>query len=200
MDGFLHETPRLILRDWRDEDWPPFWKHLNTPAVTQFLGGLADATYRQRTQDRLTRYQRDYGHTFWVLQRRDDGGHLAGEIIGWCGLKRCNEPNGPVGDFEAGWRLREDAWGHGYAREAARASIDLAFERFDAPHVIALTVAGNRASWGLMERLGMERRADMDFEDSASWAKGETLIVYRIDRGQWEAQRSLRPRNAGTHG
>ncbi len=190
MAEFRHETERLILRDWRDEDWEPFWRHLNTPNVTRFLGGLASAEYRQRTQDRLMQYQRDLGHTFWAVERHQDGGHLSGEILGFCGLKRCNEPNGPVGDFEAGWRLREDAWGKGYAKEAARASLDLAFQRFDAPHAIALTVDANAPSWGLMEALGMERRPEMDFEDSASWAKGETLIVYRLTRAQWEAQRS----------
>ncbi|GMN12916.1 GNAT family N-acetyltransferase [Altererythrobacter sp. MTPC7] len=195
MTGFEHRTQRLILRDWQDEDWEPFWRHLNTPTVSRFLGGVADAAYRARTRERLLRYSHEYGHTFWIVQRIDDGGHLSGEILGWCGLKRCNEPNGPVGDFEAGWRLREDAWGKGYAKEAASASIDLAFRQFGAPHVIALTVEGNKQSWGLMERLGMERRPDMDFADSASWAKGETLIVYRIDREEWAARGAVRPRS-----
>ncbi len=189
MAEFYHETGRLILRDWREEDWEPFWRHLNTPNVTRHLGGLADAEGRQRARQRLELYQREHGHTFWVTQRRRDGGHLSGEIIGFCGLKRCNEPKGPIGDFEAGWRLREDAWGHGYAKEAAQASLDLAFQRFDAPHVIALTVDENAPSWGLMKRLGMERREDMDFPDSASWAVGETIIVYRMDRARWAAMR-----------
>jgi len=89
--------------------------------------------------------------------------------------------------MEAGWRLREDAWGHGYAKEAAQASLALAFERFSAPHVIALTVEENVASWGLMRKLGMQRRQDLDFPDTVSWAEGETIIVYRIERGEWEA-------------
>lgn len=189
MAEFRHETDRLILRDWHADDWKPFWQHLNTPNVMRHLGGLADAETRQRAQDRLEGYNRDHGHTFWVVERKQDGGHLAGEILGFCGLKRCNEPKGPIGDMEAGWRLREDAWGHGYAKEAATASLALAFERFDAPHVIALTVQENVASWGLMKRLGMERRSDMDFPDMVSWAKGKTIIVYRIDRAQWEARR-----------
>ncbi len=177
------------MRDWREEDWEPFWRHLNTPNVMRHLGGLADAETRQRAQERLIQYNRDAGHTFWVVQRHEDGGHLSGEILGFCGLKLCNEPKGPIGDVEAGWRLREDAWGHGYAKEAAAASLALAFERFNAPHVIALTVDENVASWGLMKRLGMKRRQDMDFPDTVSWAKGETIIVYRIERDEWEAQR-----------
>lgn len=189
MADFHHETERLILRDWREEDWEPFWRHLNTPNVMRFLGGLANEETRQRAQQRLLGYKRDHGHTFWVTQRKVDGGHLSGEIIGFCGLKRCNEDNGPIGDMEAGWRLREDAWGQGYAKEAAQASIDLAFTQFDAPHVIALTVEENTPSWGLMRRLGMERREDMDFPDHVSWAAGETIIVYLITKAQWAARR-----------
>ncbi|MDJ0642640.1 MAG: GNAT family N-acetyltransferase [Erythrobacter sp.] len=189
MADFRHETERLILRDWREEDWAPFWNHLNTPNVMRHLGGVADAQEQQHAQDRLLSYNREHGHTFWVLQRHPDRGHLSGEILGFCGLKRCNEPNGPIGDMEAGWRLREDAWGHGYAKEAAIASLDLAFTRFDAPHVIALTIDENVASWGLMRKLGMQRRSDLDFPDTVAWAKGKTVIVYRIDRAEWELSR-----------
>ncbi len=186
MADFRHETERLILRDWREDDWPEFWKHLNTPAVTRHLGGLSDSQDRRRAQERLIGYRRDHGHTFWAVQRHIDGRHLSGEILGFCGLKRCNEPKGPIGDMEAGWRLREDAWGHGYAKEAAQASLSLAFTHFEASHVIALTVEENTPSWGLMKRLGMKRRSDMDFPDTVSWAMGENIIVYRIDRAEWE--------------
>ena len=50
--------------------------------------------------------------------------------------------------MEIGWRLREDAWGQGYAKEAAIASLDLAFGRFAAPHVVALTVPAIAAAGG----------------------------------------------------
>ncbi|MAF28570.1 MAG: GNAT family N-acetyltransferase [Croceicoccus sp.] len=183
---FSVETERLVLRDWTDADREEFLRHTNTPAVMQWLGGVMDAAKAGSAMDRLLAYQRDHGFTFWVVSRKDDGGHLSGEVLGFCGLKRANLPPGPVGDVEIGWRLREDAWGHGYAREAAQASLRLAFERFDAPHVIALTVMDNRPSWGLMERLGMKRRPDLDFraEGEAAWA--ENISAWSIPRREWE--------------
>ena len=70
-------------------------------------------------------------------------------MLGFCGLKRVNSDGAPnPGDFEVGWRLREDAWGQGYAKEAAIASLDLAFGRFGAPHVVALTVTPERGKSG----------------------------------------------------
>ena len=183
MADFRHETERLILRDWRDEDWEPFWAGTNTPAVMRWLGGVCDAAKRQAAQDRLLSYERDHGHTFWCVERKDDGA-----ILGFCGLKRCNQQGGPIGAMEVGWRLREDAWGTGYAKEAAIASLDLAFDRYGADEVVALTVRSNRPSWGLMERLGMRRREDLDFEDAGWDVDDPVLIVYSIGDAAWRAK------------
>ena len=49
---------------------------------------------------------------------------------------------------EVGWRLREDAWGQGYAKEAAIASLDFAFDALGAERVVAITFPGNEAELG----------------------------------------------------
>lgn len=180
MAEFRHETDRLILRDWRDADWAPFWEATNTPEVMLWLGGVADEAARLAAEQRLLGYANDHGHTFWVVERKDDGA-----ILGFCGLKRCNQTGGPVGMMEVGWRLREDAWGKGYAKEAAAASLDLAFDRFGADEVIALTVNRNEGSWGLMKRLGMRRREDLDFPNSDFDADDPLIIVYSIASDDW---------------
>lgn len=53
--------------------------------------------------------------------------------------------------------------GLGYAREAAAACLGWAFSEIEAPRVVSITVPANARSWGLMERLGMIRRPDLDF-------------------------------------
>ena len=90
---------------------------------------------------------------------------------------------------ERRWRLRETAWGQGYAKEAAIASLDLAFGRFGAPHVVALTIGPNKESQGLMRRLGMTRREDLDFDDPRWGPEMNPTIVYSIDSGDWPAAR-----------
>ena len=187
MAEFRHETERLVLRDWREEDWTEFWRVTNTPSVMRWLGDEADEATKSGARERLEGYSRDHGHTFWVCERREDGGHLAGEMLGFCGLKRSNvEGESVFGMMEVGWRLREDAWGRGYAKEAAIASLDLAFDRFGADEVVALTVAGNSPSWGLMERLGMTRREDLDFTDPRWGPDLNPTIVYAITQQEWQ--------------
>lgn len=182
----IAETPRLRLCAWTDKSRAEFIRELNTPAVMRWLGGVLDDAAYEAAFERIDSYQRDHGHTFWAIERKSDGA-----ILGFCGLKRVNSAGAPnMGDFEIGWRLREDAWGKGYAKEAAIASLDLAFHRFAAPHVVALTVPGNEDSQALMKRLGMKRREDLDFHSPDEWVAGmNPVIVYRIDAADWPSAR-----------
>ena len=155
------ETQRLRLRTWDPEDAEPFYAVMNTPEVMRYLGGLQTPAEWAAGVDRLLSYQRELGDTFWIVERREDC-----ELLGWCGLKHINYPGAPnTGDMEIGWRFRESAWGQGIAKEAAIATLDLAFGHFGAPFVIAVTFSANKASWGLMERLGMVYMPELDFDD-----------------------------------
>jgi len=179
------ETERLRLRTWDAEDLDEFIRHTNTEPVMRHLNGVWPRERHEAAFGRIQRYQREHGHTFWVVERKPDRA-----LLGFCGLKRVNTDGAPFpGDLEVGWRLREDAWGQGYAKEAAIASLDLAFEKFGAPHVVALTIPPNKPSQGLMKRLGMTRRADMDFE-SADVPEGMHVVVYRIEAADWPAAKA----------
>ena len=186
MAEVVAETERLRLRTWEAEDRDEFIRHLNTPAVMRWLGGVGTRENYAAAFDRLDGYQRDHGHTFWLVERKSDGA-----LLGFCGLKRVNSPGASCsGDFEIGWRLRQDAWGQGFAKEAAIASLDLAFGRYGAPHVVALTVPGNESSQGLMKRLGMKRREDLDFLDDRFGPELNPSIVFVIDAVDWPAARA----------
>jgi RimJ/RimL family protein N-acetyltransferase len=173
------ETARLILRDWREEDVEPFLRHTNTPAVMRWLGGVRTRAEQDESIGRLMRWQAERGFTFWVIERKADGA-----LLGFCGLKIADTPGSPIeGLYEIGWRLREDVWGGGYAKEAAIASLDFAFGTLGADKVVAITFPGNEASWGLMERLGMTRRPELDYDDERFPALNPT-IVYDIRPGE----------------
>jgi RimJ/RimL family protein N-acetyltransferase len=172
------ETGRLILRDWREDDIEPFLRHTNTPAVMRWLGGVRSEADQRQAIGRIMRWQGERGFTFWLAERKADG-----EMLGFCGLKIADTPGSPIeGMHEVGWRLREDVWGQGYAREAAIASLDFAFGGLGADRVVAITFAPNRPSWGLMERLGMTRQPELDYDDARFPALNPT-IVYDIRPG-----------------
>jgi RimJ/RimL family protein N-acetyltransferase len=174
------ETARLILRDWREADVAPFIRHTNTPAVMQWLGGVqTEAALEMSIRTRMMRWQIERGFTFWAVERKADG-----ELLGFCGLKLADTPGTNIeGVHEVGWRLREDVWGQGYAKEAAIASVAYAFETLGADRVVAITFKENTPSWGLMERIGMTRRPEADYDDPRFPDLNPT-IVYDIRPGE----------------
>ena len=187
------ETSRLTLRNWTDADIAPFMAALNTPNVMRWLGGVQSEEMFRAAYDRIQGYASNYGHTFWIVERKSDGA-----LLGFCGLKRVNADGTELkGEFEIGWRLREDAWGQGYAREAATESLRAAFEDYGATFVVALTVAGNEGSWRLMQRLGMKRRHDLDFTDPRYGPELNPVIIYAIDKNIWACDSAAQ--TIGTH-
>jgi RimJ/RimL family protein N-acetyltransferase len=79
-------------------------------------------------------------------------------------LKVTNLAGTPVADdVEIGWRLREDAWGQGYATEAAAAVLAWAWANLPVDRIVSFTIPTNLASQRVMERIGMRRREDLDF-------------------------------------
>lgn len=179
--SFAHRTERLILRSWRDGDADLFEAACNTPAVTRYLGGLQSREQIDAAVARIQACEVEHGYCFWAVERQADGAFL-----GFCGLKRMNSPGAPYAILDApeiGWRLREDAWGQGFAKEAATEALRLAFGHFGLSEVYAITMTGNAPSWGLMRRLGMTARVDLDF-DMPVYGRH---VTYRIGRDEWTA-------------
>lgn len=153
------DTQRLILRNWQDSDRAPFIGMNQDPAVRAHLGPLQTPEETNAAIDRLIAIADTHGHTFWALERKEDT-----EFLGFCGLKSVPENiPGIEGAIEIGWRLRSDMWRRGYALEGARASLEWGWANLAVDRIIAITTPGNSNSWGLMQRLGMTRRHDLDF-------------------------------------
>jgi RimJ/RimL family protein N-acetyltransferase len=180
MTAIVLTTDRLVLRQIGEADLDPHMELLNTPAVMRYLGGVQPraviAAKHQAARDGFA----TEGFGFMMMEERETGA-----IVGHCGLRRVAHPLAPnPADHEIGWLVREDRWRLGYAHEAMRAVVDWGFAVHAAPLIVALTCEANVGSWRLMEKLGMERRADLDFRDPA---EPEPIIQYAITRAQWEA-------------
>lgn len=171
------ETARLVLRPWREDDIAPFHAMGQDAEVMRYLGPLVTWDEARRVYDRVTACHAEHGMCFWAIERRDDA-----SFLGFCGLQPGYDFF--AGETEIGWRLRRDAWGYSYAHEAAMASLAWGWANRDMPDIAAITVPANARSWGLMERLGMQRRPTEDF-DHPLVPDGSPLkrhILYRIAR------------------
>lgn len=123
-------------------------------------------------------------HNFgqWVVERREDGAFIGVLGLQWVSFEAAFTPA-----VEIGWRLNTAYWRQGYALEAARAVLDFAFQTLALEEVLAFTVPANLPSQGLMQRLGMRRDLQGDFEHPRL-PEGHVLrphVLYRVSREEW---------------
>jgi RimJ/RimL family protein N-acetyltransferase len=146
-------TARLLLRQWRDEDGAAFAELSADPAVMEYLVPLPDWVARRHA------HWEEHGFGQWVLE-------IPGEarFIGVVGLETVSYEAPFTPAVEIAWRLARAYWSRGYATEAARAALDYGFSQLGLTEIVALTVPANWRSRGVMERLGMLRSPEDDFD------------------------------------
>jgi ribosomal-protein-alanine N-acetyltransferase len=181
------ETARLLLREWQDRDLEPF-AALNADArvMEHFVSPLTRAE-SDALAARLRGGWATHGYGHWAVERRSDG-----RFIGFVGLAlwAFDAPFMPA--VEIGWRLVPDAWGQGFATEAANAALEFGFERAGLDEILSWTTVSNVRSRALMERIGMVRDPSADFEHP-NIPVGHPIrphVVYRLSRADWLARQT----------
>ena len=182
MGEYVAVTPRLILRPWRDADVRRLHNLCLDPRVMEFLGPPQSIDEVKAVIDRQRAHQQNLRHCFWAIELR-----ATRNMIGFCGLQPGPKGTPIEGEIEIGWRLAYDHWGKGYAREAAKASIDWGFANLDIDQIWSITVPANLRSWGLMERLGMACRPDLEFDHPRVPDESplKRHVTYSVARGEW---------------
>ena len=143
------ETERHILRPPRAEDLDAWAAFAADPVVTRFLGGVGDRALAWRQLCTMAGAWVINGFSmFSVIEKAT--GRWVGRLGPW-------QPEGWPGT-EVGWALRRQAWGRGYAAEAATAAIDWAFAELGWTEVIHSIAPDNHASQALARRLGSHNR------------------------------------------
>jgi ribosomal-protein-alanine N-acetyltransferase len=176
------ETPRLVLRGWRESDVHA-WAEMNAdPRVMEFFASTYSLEQSLNSAARMREDLERTGHGWWVVSVKGDA-----PFAGVISLQPVPfEIPGVTPAFEVGWRFRADQWGRGYATEGAQAVLSFAFYQLDLAEVVAITAALNVRSQRVMERLGMRREPESDFTHPRLEA-GHPLaphVLYRIVRGE----------------
>jgi RimJ/RimL family protein N-acetyltransferase len=171
------KTERLLLRQWRESDMPP-WAAMNAdPAVREFFPQVLTDEQSAGSVAAFRAELAERGWGWWAVEVI-----ATGEFAGFAGLDPVDEEL-PFGGVEIGWRLARAAWGYGYATEAGRACLDYGFEVLRLPEILAITAAGNVRSRAVMHRLGMTYDPADDFDDPTVPAGPlRHSVVYRIKR------------------
>jgi len=174
------ETERLILRSWRDADQEPYAAMMADPEVGYWLGATLSRAEADAQVDRFMASAAAVEPGFLAVERRSDGVFLGAA----CLRTVVGDDHPMTGHVEIGWRFARVAWGSGYATEAARALLELGFQRLGLAEIVSFTAVSNVRSRAVMERLGLTRQPDRDFDHPALAADHplKSHVVYAIGR------------------
>ncbi len=146
------ETPRLILRDWKEEDLQPFIEMNQDENVMKYFPQTLSAEDTRLLFDRINRHFKDYGFGLYAVESKKKG-----EFIGFTGMQQIPFEADFTPGIEIGWRLKFDKWGKGYATEAASACLDYAKKRLGLHEIYAFTSRWNAISEHIMQKLEMTK-------------------------------------------
>ncbi len=144
--------------------------------MTRYLAGppVPDITEQAARLARIVKNRETApaGTGFWALETKD-GGDLVGAVL----LKALPLTAGGISDeFEVGWHLRRDCWGHGYATEAAHWAVRRGLFELGLAEIYAILFAENVRSARVADRLGMQRVGE------TSQYYGVTVDLYSLSR------------------
>jgi RimJ/RimL family protein N-acetyltransferase len=149
--------------------------------VMRYFPALQTEDQSNATVDGWLSHFREHGWGNWAVELLGTG-----EFIGFIGLNipRRQLPFSPC--IEVGWRLKRDAWGHGYATEGAKACLRQGFTQLGLTEIVSFTALVNTPSVAVMKRIGMIN-ANADFEHPGA-PEGSPLrphCLYKASRSEW---------------
>ena len=182
-DSLRIETPRLLLRPPRMEDFDAWAEFLADEEATRYIGGVQVRATAWRTFMGMCGCWHMTGIAmFSVIEKAS--GKWVGRLGPW-------HPEGWPQE-EIGWGISREHWGKGYASEGAAAAMDYAFDVLGWTEVIHAIHEDNLGSQGVAKKLGSKllRRVSMPFpfENTPVDAWGQT-------RAEWRARKGAGPRD-----
>ena len=156
--NIIIETERLLLRTFTVDDAPLIYELNLNPDVTRYTGDpVKDLHHAQLILEQIILPQYAlYNHGRWAVHIKPDM-----EFIGWCGLKNRPERN----EIDLGYRFMKNAWGKGYATEAAFACLRYGFEKLNMQRIVGRAMPQNVASLRVLEKCGMQYVGDEVVDD-----------------------------------
>lgn len=182
------ETERLVLRPFTGADFDALFAYRSRPDVARYLYWEAESPEEVRgalERKIASRGVLDEGGVLCLAIELKSTGRMIGDVV----LSLKSLPNRTA---ELGYVLHPDHHDHGYATEASRELLRIAFEELRLHRVVADLEARNLASARVLEKLGMRREAHL-VEDEFVKGEWQSTIEYAILDREWHATADPQP-------
>jgi RimJ/RimL family protein N-acetyltransferase len=171
------ETSRLLMRRWQPADREPFAELNADPQTLVYFPATLSRLESDALIDRTEANFARLGYGLWALELKDTG-----DFIGFTGLSPMPEDVPGAGGVEVGWRLARRAWHRGYATEAARAAVGVAFDGAGLAELWSMTAVLNEPSQAVMRRIGMTEAARFAHPRVPDGHPVKPHVVYHLAR------------------
>ncbi|MGA2018933.1 MAG: GNAT family N-acetyltransferase [Opitutaceae bacterium] len=144
------KTPRLSLREISTADDEFIFALMNEPAYIQYIGDRGIRTLenaRAYITDKFAASYAKFGFGLYLVELKERP-----VSIGICGLVKRDSLEHP----DIGFALLREHCSRGFAFEAASAVLDYGFGALELKTVLGVTLADNKSSIRLLEKLGLK--------------------------------------------
>ena len=154
MKKYLFLSERLGFRTWKEEDIQVYAEMNQDPEVMKYFPQefWLDHAKSAKSIEGFMNHYHQHGFTYFAVDVIDEN-----RFIGFIGMKTISYDVFFAPAIDIGWRLRKDFWGRGYATEGAKRCVEFFFENFKYDRLVSLTPTKNKASWNIMEKIGMQK-------------------------------------------
>jgi RimJ/RimL family protein N-acetyltransferase len=175
-------TPRLVIREFREQDAAGLNELQTDPEATRFIGGAWPPGRVKEILPKIIKSYQASQYEWFAVARKEDDAFLGVCWLGPLGAKWCEalQISTPI---ELGYRYARRYWGNGYATEAGQAMLRRGFEELELPEIVAIVRPDNVASDRVLNKLGMRYRKSATRESD-----GVTIKYYTLSRDEFRAQ------------
>lgn len=161
------QTDRLLLRQWKENDYDVFLPYFQNEGFTKYLGGNKDEEAAWTMMTNYIGHWHIKGFGYWAVEEKSSG-----KFVGGCGLWKS--PEWP--EIELGYWILPPFHGKGYATEAAKSARAFAFETLNLPTLVSYIDSNNYASIKVTEKL------DGKFDKTIELSSFGPHAVYRYSK------------------
>ncbi len=177
MNDYEITTQRLGLRRWKEADLGPFAEMNGDKAVMEFFPALLSESESMEMLNRIKTHFETNGFGLYAVDSL-----ATGKFMGFTGFSIPRFESDFTPCIEIGWRYKKDAWGQGFATEAAIACLQHGFEVLHFEKVVSFTAVDNTKSEKVMKRTGMTKVGYFDHPGIELNHRLYRHVLYEIKR------------------
>ncbi|MCX7550389.1 GNAT family N-acetyltransferase [Xanthomarina sp. F2636L] len=178
---YIFKSKRLGFRNWTQNDLEQFSEMNANPNVMEHFPKPLTENETSAFIERLLKHYETYGYCYFATEILNTG-----EFIGFIGLAYQDYKTDFTPATDIGWRLKQSAWGYGYATEGALRCLDFAFNHLHLEQVIATCTHKNNKSEHVMKKVGMKMIGKFNHPKLKDYPEYETCLCYQITKEDYQ--------------